>query len=205
MDITIRLEKESDFRETENITREAFWDLYKPGCDEHFLVHKIRNTSAFVKELDFVAVYENKIIGNIIYSRAKVINDNKNKTEHEVLCMGPLTVLPPCQKKGTGSQLMKYSLNQAKKMGFKAVVIFGNPDYYKRFGFKNASFYNIKTSDGQNFDAFMALELSENSLKGIEGRFHEDPVFNMNQTELEEYEKGFPFREKHITDTQLKM
>ncbi|HEY1404979.1 MAG TPA: N-acetyltransferase [Spirochaetota bacterium] len=202
MNLQIRLEDRNDFKETESLIRESFWDLYKPGCDEHFIIHKLRMLPAFVSNLDFVATIDNKIVGNIIYSRAKVINDND--VEHEVLCMGPLSVLPSYQKKGIGSTLINYSIKKAIEMGFKGIIIFGNPDYYTRFGYKNALIYNIKTSDGINFDAFMALELYENSLKGIEGKFYFDPVFIVAAQELEEFEKEFPYKEKHITDTQLK-
>ena len=202
MNLQIRLETQSDFKETETLTREAFLDLYKPGCDEHLIVHKIRNVAAFVSGLGFVATSDNKIIGNIIYSKAKVINDHNIK--HEVLCMGPLSVLPSYQKKGIGSKLIEYSIDEARDMGFKGVIIFGNPNYYNRFGYCNALKYKIKTSDGHNFDAFMALELYENSLKGIEGKFYPDSVFIIDNKELEEFEKEFPYKEKHVTDTQLK-
>jgi len=202
MTVIIRLETQNDFRETEVLTREAFWDLYKPGCDEHFILHKMRCIPEFIKELDFVAVYQNKIIGNIIYSKAKIVNENNE--EHEVLCMGPLSVLPSYQRNGIGSKLIKHSIDCAEKMGFKAVVIFGNPDYYNRFGFKNARKYNIKTSEGDNFDAFLALELYENSLKGIDGKFYINPVFMADHNELDEFEKEFTYKEKHVTSTQLK-
>jgi predicted N-acetyltransferase YhbS len=202
MDINIRLESPSDFRETEILTREAFWDVYKPGCDEHLLLHKMRHVAAFIRELDFVAVYQNKIIGNIIYTKAKVVNENN--LEHEVLCMGPLCVLPSCQKKGIGSRLMRHSIVRAKELGYKAIIIFGNPEYYNRFGFENAQKkYNIKTSEGENLDAFMALELYADSLKGIEGKFCADPVFKVDVKELEEFEKEFPYREKHVVAGQL--
>ena len=201
MNVHIRLETPSDFRETETFTREAFWDLYKPGCDEHFIVHNLRNIAAFVPELDFVATFDNKIIGNIIYSKAKVIDDQN--IEHEVLCMGPLSVLPSYQKKGVGSKLIEHSTDKARDMGFKGVILFGNPDYYHRFGYCNAQNYNMSTSDGHNYDAFMALELYENSLQGIEGKFYADPVFVTDNKELEEFEKEFPYKEKHVTDTQF--
>ena len=118
------------------MTREAFWDLYKPGYDEHLVLHKIRKVPAFVKELDFVSCDEDTIVGNIIYSRAKVLNE-ENK-EFEVLCMGPLTVLPSYQKQGIGFLLMNYSIEKARQLGYKGIIIFGNPDYYHRFGFVNA-------------------------------------------------------------------
>ncbi|TAL36707.1 MAG: N-acetyltransferase [Spirochaetes bacterium] len=203
MNPTIRLSTPADFQETEFLTREAFWDIYKLGCDEHLLLRNLRQVPAFIAELDMVAIHEGKIIGNIVYSKASVVDDTG--IAHEVLCMGPLSVLPSHQGKGVGSQLMRHSIACAKSMGYKAIIIFGNPAYYHRFGFENAQKYGISTSEGANFDAFMALELQENGLKGVRGKFHEDPVFKIDTTELEEFEKGFPYREKHVTDTQLKL
>jgi predicted N-acetyltransferase YhbS len=202
MNISIRLETENDYAEVENITREAFWDLYKPGCNEHLLIHKLRNVPAFIKDLDYVACANQTIVGNIMYSKSRIISI-KNE-QFEVLCMGPLCVLPGYQKQGIGSRLLNESIKKAKELNFKAVVIFGDPEYYHRFGFKNAGSYNIQTSDGQNFDAFMALELYQASLTGIEGKFYEDPVFHIEENELTEFEKKFPFKEKHITETQFK-
>ena len=182
MNILIRLEEESDFEKVEYLIREAFWDVYRPGCSEHLLVHKI--------------------VGNIIYSRARVVNEDN--LEYEVLCMGPLSVLPAYQRRGIGSQLLQETLDKARKLGYKAVIIFGNPGFYERFGFKNARQFMIQTSSGENFDAFMALELQEGVLDGISGKFYEDKVFEIEDDELEAFEKRFPYREKHITDTQLK-
>ena len=203
MDYKIRLETPDDYQKVEYLTRESFWDLYKPGCEEHFVLHNLRNIPAFIKELDFVVEQEGEIIGSIVYTIAKVID--KNDVEQEVLCMGPFCIDPKFQKQGIGSKLLKYSLDKAKELGYKAVVIYGNPDYYNRFGFVDAKNFKITTSDGLNFDAFMALELYKGSLKGIEGKFIEDSGFKSDSKELEEFEKNFPFKEKHITDTQLKL
>ncbi len=201
MDIEIRHEMKEDHRETETLTRDAFWDLYKPGCDEHLVLHKMRNLPVFVRELNYVAVTGDRIIGNIVFSKASVVNDKGDA--FEVLTMGPVSVLPQYQGKGIGSRLINHALDHAGKMGFAAVLIFGNPEYYSRFGFVNAAKYNIQTSEGENFDAFMALELFENSLQGVEGKFYIDPVFFTDEKELEEFEKQFPSREKHVHDTQL--
>ncbi|MBA1337175.1 MAG: Acetyltransferase [Firmicutes bacterium] len=202
MNVSIRLEEEKDYKQVEYLTREAFWDVYRPGCCEHLLVHKIRKVPAFIKDLCYVACDNDYIIGNIIYSKAKVIND-ENK-EFEVLCMGPLSVLPSFQRKGIGSLLMNFSIKKARELGYKAIIIFGNPNYYQRFGFVNAKRYGIKTSSGENFDAFMALELFEGALQGITGKYYEDKVFEIKDEELEVFEREFPYKETHITDTQLK-
>ena len=202
MNLSIRPEEEKDYRDVENLTREAFWNLYRSGCVEHLIVHNLRKTPAFVKELSFVALDDNKIVGSIIYSKAKVITDEN--TEFEVLCMGPIGVLPPFQGQGIGSLLMNASAEKARQLGFRCVIIFGNPVYYHRFGFKSASEYGIQTSTGENFEAFMALELRAGGLSGISGRFYEDKVFEVDPAELEIFEKEFPYKEKLVTDTQFK-
>ncbi|HAX80211.1 MAG TPA: GNAT family N-acetyltransferase [Cyanobacteria bacterium UBA11372] len=202
MNYSIRLETESDYRETEMITRESFWDVYKPGCDEHLILHKIRKVKAFVKELDLVVCDRERIVGNIIYSKAIIINENNDC--FEVLCMGPVCVLPDYQKKGIGSLLINESIKMARKLKYKGIILLGNPNFYGKFGFKKASLFNIQTSAGKDFDYLLALELYEGSLNGISGRFYEDSVFQVAPNELVEFEKQFPFKEKHITDTQLK-
>ncbi|MCK9377339.1 MAG: N-acetyltransferase [Syntrophobacterales bacterium] len=202
MNISIRIEEENDYRTVEYMTREAFWNLYKPGCVEHLLVHKIRKVPAFVKELSFVAHDDDKIVGNIIYSKAKVINDKDH--EFEVLCLGPIGVLPSYQGQGIGSFLMNYSIEKAKQLRYKAIILFGNQNYYHRFGFINAKEYGIQTSSGDNFEEFMALELLDGGLNGISGKFYADEVFEIEEDELEIFEKEFPRKEKLVTDTQLK-
>ena len=202
MYITIRQENAKDYFETEYITREAFWDVYHPGCMEHLVLHKLREMTGFVRELNFVACDGKRIVGNVVCSKAKVINDYKQ--EYEVLCMGPLAVLPEYQGKGIGSLLIKTVVSKARELGYKGIVIYGNPAYYHRFGFMNAEKFGIKTSSGENFDYFMALELEKGSLQGITGNFYEDEAFIVNDKELEEFDKAFPYKEKHVTATQLK-
>ena len=201
MEIDIREEDINDYRETEVLTREAFWDLYKPGCNEHLIVHKMRSIEGFIKKLDLVACEKNKIVGNIMYSKAKITND-ENK-EYVVLSLGPISVLPSEQKKGIGSKLIKESLTIAKNMGYTGIFLYGNPKYYSRFGFKNAAQYKITTSTGENFDEFMGLELFKGSLNNINGKYYYDKVFETNKDELDEYEKLFPYKQKHKLNTQI--
>lgn len=136
MQIHIRRTTEKDFALTENLTRESFWNIYKPGCDEHLVLHTIRKTKSYIAGLDLVAVLENEIIGHILSTKAKVIDLQNN--EQEVLCVGPLSVLPDFQNKGIGSMLMIESIKIAKELDYKGMILFGNPGYYHRFGFKNA-------------------------------------------------------------------
>lgn len=202
MNLKIRPENENDYTEVESLTREAFWDIYRPGCVEHLIAHKLRNSVSFIRELDFVAELDDRIVGNIMYSRS-VVADSKD-LEHEVITFGPISVLPAFQKKGIGSALIEHTKNLAAFIGYKAIIIFGNPDYYHRFGFKSAEAFGIATSDSANFDAFMAMELYAGALQGITGRFFEDPVFDVDTFEVEAFEKNFPYKEKHVTDTQFK-
>ena len=193
MPIIIREEKPEDYFETENLTREAFWDLFQPGCDEHLILHKLRISEEFIPQLDLVACEGERIIAHIIYTKAQVKSDNDSNT---VLCMGPLSVLPEFQGKGIGTKLLEYSIDRARQLGFTAVVIFGHPEYYHRFGFRNAGEYGIQTAEGKNMDAFMALDLQGDGLHQISGRFHESPAFQASKADLEEFEKKFPAKKK---------
>ncbi|MFA5249161.1 MAG: N-acetyltransferase [Candidatus Paceibacterota bacterium] len=146
--ITIRPEQPEDYRQSEDVTREAFWDLYQPGCNEHLILHKLRKIPGFVKELDLVACDNDKVVGNIVYSKARVTDELKR--EFIVLCLGPVAVFPSHQKKGIGSSLIERSLDKARSLGYKAVILFGDPGYYHRFGFRNAKEYGIQTAQGEN-------------------------------------------------------
>ncbi len=200
MEIQIRNETEQDYREVENLTREAFWNLYVPGANEHFLIHNLRKSKNFIKELDFVAVYENKIVGSIIYTLS-YIEDKFNK-KHEVITFGPVSVMPEYQNKGIGRKLIEHSMKKAKEMSYKAVIIYGYPDYYAKYGFKGGKNFNISTPEGSFMKALLVLELQENALKGIEGKFFEDETFYPDELECEKFDKTFIEKEKLVTDSQ---
>jgi predicted N-acetyltransferase YhbS len=202
MDILIQRATQKDFNITENITRETFWNLYKPGCNEHLVLNKLRNSKSYIGELDLIAVFKNVIVGHIISSKAKIIDSLNN--EHEILCVGPISVSAKFQKNGIGTKLINESIIIAKKLGYLGMILFGNPEYYHRFGFVNAEKYRISTKDNQNFDPFMALEIQEKGLININGKFFEDEAFSIDDNELYEFEKQFPFKEKLITETQFK-
>lgn len=202
MNILIRPASIIDFPITENLTREAFWNIYKPGCEEHLILHNLRNSHCYIAELDKIATLNNDIIGHVITTKAKIVTvDNK---EHEVLCVGPLSVAPSFQNKGVGSSLMTASIIVARELGFAGMILFGNPNYYHRFGFRNALEYGISTRDGENFEPFMALELQKSGFQTISGRFFEDDLFTVRPEELIEFEKQFSYKEKLVTDTQLR-
>jgi len=159
-------------------------------------------TPEFIPELTFVAIAQEKITGHIMFTKACVQNDKGDK--EKLLCLGPVSVLPSFQKQNIGARLIRHSLKEARSLGYRGVLLFGDPAYYSRFGFVNAACYGITTAEGQNFDAFMALELREKSLDGIRGRYLENPVFHVDPKELEAFEKLFPPKEKHKREGQFR-
>ncbi len=186
MSFEIRLERPVDHLAVEAMTRAAFlrdhfFDDGAPGCDEHYLAHILRQYPAFVRELDFVAMKDGQVVGNIMYVHAKII-DVQNRA-HAVLLFGPLSVLPSFQKQGIGGALLRHSLEEARKLGHRAVVIYGHPSYYPRFGFRPCAEFGIAHSDGKTFDAHMALELVQDGLSGVSGRFYVDAVYEDLQKE----------------------
>jgi predicted N-acetyltransferase YhbS len=199
MEIILRLEDKKDYRIVEELTREAFWNHDVPGCDEHFLLHNLRKSKEFIKELDFVASINKKIVGNIVYAKAKVIN---NGSEYSVLTFGPLSVLPEYQNNGIGGKLINHTSKLAKEMGFKGIIIYGDPEYYKRFGFIESKRYNITNKDKKYPSALLVLELFLNALDGIEGEFDEGKVYKIDKSKVEIFDKGFVYKIKGISKTQ---
>lgn len=200
MDMSIRLEEPQDYRIVEELTREAFWNLHVPGCDEHLLAHLLRGCTAFVRELDFVAETDGEIVGNIMYCRAKIAGEDGK--EQETLTFGPVSVWPRLQGQGIGSALIRHSLKIAAQMGFTAVLIYGDPAYYTRFGFKPAKAFGIRTSDGRFHSALQALELVPGSLTCASGCFFEGEAYSVDASELEAFDSSFPYKEKCITSSQ---
>jgi len=200
MELIIRNEIESDYRVVEELTREAFWNLYFPGCNEHYLVHKMRNHPDFLKELDFVAEYNGKIVGNIMYTRAWLI-DELGK-ELEIVSFGPISVLPAYQRKGIGSALIQHTKNIAIQKDVKAIVIFGDPHNYCKHGFKNAKDFNISDMNGEHPHAMLANELEEGALAGHSWKYRYSDVYEIDENDAEEYDQSFVKKEKGFQYTQ---
>jgi putative acetyltransferase len=200
INLIIRNEKENDYRTVEEMVREAFWNLYVPGCNEHFILHNLRNSSDFIPELDFVAEKEGKIVGQIVYHRG--IIKYIQGAEKEVISFGPVSVLPAFQKQGIGSALITHIINLAQEMGFPAICIYGDPRYYSRFGFRCAEKYEIKTADEKFAVALQVLELQRGVLISVPGRFIESAAFEVDENEFAQYDAAFPLKEKAETDSQ---
>lgn len=200
----IRREEQKDFEETENLTREAFFNVYRPGCFEHLVVHKLRNDKSFVKDLDYIIVEDNKIIANIVYAEGTI--NLKNGEKKNILTFGPVSVLPEYQKKGYGAKLIEYTMEKAKELGYSAIIITGNPDYYKRFGFVSASNYNIYYEGNNALDDapyFMICILDEETFK-IKGGYYKDPsCYNVSEEEVRDFDKKFPPKKKEKRPGQL--
>jgi predicted N-acetyltransferase YhbS len=200
--IILRLETPADQRAVEQITREAFWNLHFPGCDEHYLVHVLRKSPDFIAELNYVAVYEDKVIGNIMYAHS-IIRGADNQV-HKALTFGPVCVLPQYQQMGIGRLLITHTLKLAREMGFGIVGIYGYPEYYSKYGFEPAEKYNIRTKDGMFIPALQVLELIPNALSGISGHFVEADVYNLDADEVDKFDATFPYKEKAVTPSQTR-
>lgn len=193
-DIEIRMETKADWYDVELMTQHAFWNKHHLGCDEHYLVHRLRQDEDYIPELSRIAVKDGKVIGCIMYSKACIVDETKT---HDIITFGPLCVEPEWQGYGVGELLLRETMELAANRGYKGIVIFGEPDYYPRIGFKTCDHFAITTADGKNFDAFMGFELANGSMKGIQGKFYESKVFeNLPKKEVEEYNKKFPQLQK---------
>lgn len=192
--IELRPEGSADFRAVEELTRNAFWNHHAPGCDEHYLAHILRESSDFVPELDYVAVHDGNVVGNIMYTRAKIVLDRSG--EREVLCFGPLAVDPAFQGQGVGGALIERTKTLSRELGYKAILIFGDPEYYSRFGFIPAERYGVGTSWGVYIISLQALELQPGALEDCAGYFQESGDYQIDPEASAAFDKGFPPKEK---------
>lgn len=202
MTINIRLEEEKDYRTVEEITREAFWNLYVPGAEEHFIAHRLRKHSDFIPELTFVIELDGKIIGSIFYSHAKIVGTDG--TESPVISFGPVSIAPEYHRQGYGRMLIEHSIAEAKRLGYEAIVIAGFPYHYHPYGFVGAKKYKISMPDGKFYTGIMALPLKEGSLDDIQGKIVFSPGMYPPHEELAAYEATFPPKEKQVLPCQAK-
>jgi predicted N-acetyltransferase YhbS len=194
--IKIRREEQTDYERVEEITRKAFWNLYTPGCNEHYLVHVMRFHKDFLPELDFVIEVDNQIIGNIMYTKARLIDEAGE--EKNILTFGPVSILPEYQRRGYGKKLLEYSFEQAAALGYDVIVIFGNPGNYVSRGFKSCKKFNVCLEDGTYPTAMLVKELKPNVLDGRKWVYYQSPVYEIDEQEalcfddaLEKMEKKY--------------
>lgn len=190
----IRNEQLKDYREVEELTKKAFWNVHAPGCDEHYLVHVMRTHEDFIPELDFVIEKDGVIIGNIMYTKAWLTD--RDGEEKEILTFGPISILPEYQREGYGKALLEFSFAKAKEMGYDAIVIFGHPHNYISRGFKSCKKYNVHLEGNIFPTAMLVLELEESVLSGKDWTYRESEAYCIKAEDAEEFDKQFPVMQK---------
>jgi predicted N-acetyltransferase YhbS len=205
--VKFRVETKSDYFSTENAHREAFWNKFQPGADEHLFMRQLRHDPNFIPELCIVAVDGEEIVGNIAFTRSKIIQSSPDGSkELNTISFGPICVLPSYQGKGVGRLMIQHAFNAARELGHEAVVIYGDPRYYGRLGFRAGERYDIANYAGEYSIILLAIPLTPNHSVLADfggGRFEEAPLFrNFTQDGLEEFDADFPAKEKQVTHSQ---
>lgn len=215
----IRLEEQKDYRDVENLVRESFWNVYRPGCSEHYVIHVLRDDPAFVPELDFVmhlsvqendpgdhsvAVQDGMLIGQNMFMKTVIEADDGR--EIPVLTMGPIGITPELKRKGYGKKLLDYCLEKATEMGFGAVLFEGNIGFYSHCGFDYASKFGIRYHDlPEDADSsfFLCRELIPGYLDDVTGVYQTPQGYYVKDEDVEEFDKQFPPKEKKKLPGQL--
>jgi len=203
-DYTIRLEEKSDRRAVEHLIRESFWNVYRPGCLEHYVIHVLREDPAFVPELDFVMEQDGRLIGQNMFMRTVICADDGR--EVPVLTMGPICIAPERKRQGYGKKLLDFSLERAAAMGFGAVLFEGNIGFYGKSGFVYARRFGIRyhdLPDGADDSFFLAKELIPGYLAGVTGVYQTPRGYYVDETEAEAFDRLFPPKEKRKLPGQL--
>ena len=196
-DYFLRLEEKKDHREVENLIRESFWNVYRPGCSEHYVIHVLRDDPAFVKALDFVMEQNGRLIGQNMFMKTVIEADDGRVIP--VLTMGPICITPELKRQGYGKALLDYSLEKAAEFGFGAVLFEGNIGFYSKCGFDYASKFGIRYHDlpeGADSSFFLCRELIPGYLDGITGVYQTPKGYYVSDADVEEYDKDFPQKEK---------
>lgn len=198
--VTIRNETPADYQIVEEITRRAFYNLYVPGCAEHYLVHIMRGHEDFIPELDFVIEEDGKIIGNIMYTKARLVDETG--AEKEILTFGPVSIQPEYQRKGYGKKLMEYSFLRAVQLGYDAIVIFGSPMNYVSRGFQSCKKFQVSLENGKFPAAMMVKELVPNALNGRRWVYHESPAMEIDKEKARQYDDSLEKLERRYQRSQ---
>ena len=200
----IRLEKKEDHRGVETLIRESFWNVYRPGCSEHYVIHVLRSDPAFVKELDFVMEQDGKLIGQNMFMKTVICADDGRNID--VLTMGPICITPELKRKGYGKALLDYSLEKALRLGFGAVLFEGNIAFYGKSGFDYSHKFGIRyhdLPDGADSSFFLCKELIPGYLDGVTGVYQTPKGYYVDDADVAEFDKGFPHKEKLKLPGQL--
>ena len=198
--LNIRNERETDYKIVEDITRKAFYNVYVPGCMEHYLVHIMREHEDFIPELDFVIEVDGQIVGNIMYTKAKLTDEAG--AEREIVTFGPVSILPKYQRNGYGKMLIEHSLKRAAELGYEAVVIMGSPANYVGSGFQCCRKYNICVEKEKYPAAMLVKELKPGALDGKLWFYSDSPVMNVDEREAQAFDDGLEKMEKKWMPSQ---
>lgn len=202
--IVIRVEEKSEYREVENLVRESFWNVYRPGCLEHYVLHQLRNDKDFVPELDFVMYQDRVLIGQNIFVRTTIAADDGRKIP--IMTMGPICIKNEFKRKGYGKILLDYSLEKAAELGCGALCFEGNIDFYGKSGFRQASEFGIRyhgLPEGEAASFFLCKELIPGYLDGITGEYATPAGYMVDEQEAEAFDKQFPYKEKKKMPGQI--
>ena len=202
--IVIRLEKKEERHEVENLVRESFWNVYRPGCLEHFVLHELRNDADFVPQLDLVMLLDGRIIGQNVFVRAAIKSDIGE--DLPIMTMGPICIAPEFKRQGYGKILLDYSLERAKEMGCGAVCFEGSVGFYGKSGFTYASEFGIRyhgLPEGADSSFFLCKELAAGYLDGVTGEYSTPAGYFVDEAAAEEFDKRFPPKEKLKLDGQI--
>ena len=205
--IIIRNETEKDYRTVENLVRESFWNVYRPGCLEHYVLHHLRNNPAFVPELDFVMEKDGQIIGQNVFVKATIKADDGRNIP--IMAMGPICIVPEFKRQGYGKQLLDYSLDRATKFGCGALCFEGNIDFYGKSGFTYASKFGIRyhnLPEDADSSFFLCKELIPQYLNNITGEYTPPKAYFVaeeNPKDFEAFDSLFPMKEKLKLPSQI--
>lgn len=203
-DCIIRLERKDEHREVENLVREAFWNVYRPGCLEHYVLHCLRNDPAFIPELDFVMERDGKLIGQNVFMRASIAADDGRMIP--IMTMGPICIAPECKRQGYGKILLDCTMEKAAELGAGALCFEGNIDFYGKSGFTYASEFGVRyhgLPDGEDASFFLCRELIPGYLNGITGVYATPAGYFVDEEEAEAFDREFPAKQKLKLPGQL--
>lgn len=204
---TIRQETPADFFAVENLTRDAFWNIYRPGCVDHCVLHRYRSRPEFIPELSLVLeTASREILAHIMFSQSEIMLDEPSTPPRKslpIMTFGPFSVRPDKQRQGIGKHLLEFALNWAKEMGAGCIAICGNIQFYGKCGFELAKDRGIRYADDPNAPYFLLKELVPGFLTGVRGTYRDPDGYFVSETEVEEFDRLFPYKEKKVLPGQL--